>query len=192
MPFFLAFIREHADPVSTSGFKKGGYAMKRTVLLLVGAILISGCGRLVKVPENERVIRRVIKVELSRDDIYDRALEWCAKKLSRIKDDVVVKDREGGRIIARGTGKYSEYFNFLVDREFSYSVTIEAREGRYRVTFENFVVYYDERQLKSSDAAFKFEIDKIRKKLDALVEDLRKYVAEGTAPGDEKPPVEDW
>ncbi len=166
--------------------------MKKTSLLLVCAILVSGCGRLVKVPENERVFRRVIKVELSREEIYDRALEWCAKKLSRIKDDVVVKDRGEGRIIARGTGKYSEYFNFLVDREFSYSVTIEAREGRYRVTFENFVVYYDERQLKSSDAEFRFEIDKIRKKIDVLMEDLRGYVGRGAAPGEEKAPEEEW
>lgn len=166
--------------------------MKRIALPLVVMVVISGCGRLVKVPENERILRQVVKVELSREEIYDRALEWCAKKLSRVKDDIVVKDREGGRIIARGTGKYSEYFNFLVDREFSYSVTIEAREGRYRVTFENFVVYYDERQLKSSDASFRFEIDKIRKKLEVLMGDLREYVARGAAPIEEKAPDEEW
>ena len=167
--------------------------MKWTLLLVLPMIALSGCGRLVKVPEDERMLRRVTAVALSKEEIYDRALEWCAKNLSRARDDIVVKDREGGRIVARGTGTYSEYFDFLVDREFTYSVTVEAREGRYRVTFENFVVYYDERQLKSSDASFRFEVERIRKKLEKLMADLEGYVAKGAASvGGEKPAEEEW
>lgn len=156
--------------------------MKRFVTLFVAMILIlPGCGRMVKVPDQERMIRQVYSVGLTKDGIYDRALEWCANKLASVNDDIVVKDKEKGRIIAKGTGKYSEYFDFLVDREFSYTITIEAKDGRYRVTYDNFIVYYDERQLKSSKAEFKFEINKIKKQIDKLLVDLRDYVSGGTA-----------
>ena len=156
-------------------------------------IVLPGCGRLTRVPESERSVRQVFTVRLTQDEVYERALEWCAKKLVSINDAVVVKNRERGRIIARGTGKYSEYFDFLVDREFSYTMTIEIKEGRYRVTFDNLIVYYDERQLKSSPAAYQFEIAKMRKHLDKLMEDLRDYIARGTAEKKEdKKQEEEW
>lgn len=161
-------------------------------LLVIAMLFLPGCGRMVKVPDQERVIRQVYSVSLARDEIYDRALEWCAKKLANVNDDIVVKDKEKGRIIARGTGKYSEYFDFLVDRQFSYSVTIEARDGRYRATFDNFIVYYDERQLKSSKAEFKFEINKIRKQIDKLLEDLRDYVTKGVKEKETRKEEEEW
>ncbi len=167
--------------------------MNRFVLLFLTVLLIlPGCGRLVKVPDQERMIRQVYSIGLTRAEIYDRALEWCAKKLASVNDDIIVKDREKGRIIARGTGKYSEYFDFLVDREFSYTITIEAKDGRYRVTYDNFIVYYDERQLKSSKAEFKFEINKIRKQIDKLMEDLRDYVSSGASEKDIKKEEEAW
>jgi len=155
-------------------------------------LFLPGCGRLVKVPDQERMIRQVYSVGLSKDEIYDRALEWCAKKLASVNDDIVVKDKEKGKIIGKGTGKYSEYFDFLVDREFSYTITIEARDGRYRVTYDNFIVYYDERQLKSSKAEFKFEINKIRKQIDKLLDDIRDYISKGSAEKEIKKEEEEW
>lgn len=165
--------------------------MKYIAGFFIGLAFLSGCGTLVKVPEKERMVQQVFKVNLPKNEIFDRALDWCAKKLVNVNDDIVVKDREKGKIIAKGTGKYSEYFDFLVDRQFSYNLTIEARENRYRVTFDNFIVYYDERQIRSSPMEYKFEIDKIRKKLDGLTAGLRDHVSRGVAEKDEKK-EEEW
>lgn len=167
--------------------------MKLLPLVMLTIIALSGCGRLTRVPESDRMVRQVFTVQLSQDELFERALEWCAKKFVSINDAVVVKNKEKGKIIARGTGKYSEYFDFLVDREFSYNVTIEIKDGRYRVTFDNFIVYYDERQLKSSPATYQFEITKMRKTLDKLMEDLRDYIARGsTEKKGEKKQEEEW
>jgi hypothetical protein len=166
--------------------------MKHLPMVIVCIIALSGCGRLVKVPEQERMVRRVLEVQLPRNAIYDRALEWCAKKLAHVNDDIVVKDKENGKIIAKGTGKYSEYFDFLVDREFSYNVTIEVKDNRYRVTFDNFTIYYDERQMKSSQAEYKFEIDQMSKKLNKLMDDLRDYVSRGVMEKEKKKKDEEW
>ncbi len=166
--------------------------MKHGTLILLCIFALSGCGRLVKVPEPERMLRKVFEVQMSKNEIYDRALEWCAKKLSKVNEDIIVKNREGGKIIAKGTGKYSEYFDFLVDREFSYNITIEAKDNRYRVTFDNFTVYYDERQIKSGQAEYKFEIDQMSKKLTKLMDDLRDYVSRGVAQKEKQKPEEEW
>lgn len=171
---------------------KGGYSMRCVTLLLFCALFMSGCGRMVKVPEQERMVRKVFEVQLSKNDIYDRALEWCAKRLSKVNDDIVVKNKEGGKIIARGTGKYSEYFDFLVDREFSYNMTIEVKDKRYRVTFDNFTVYYDERQIKSSQAQYKFELDQMSKKMNALMDDLRDYISRGAVQKEKQKQDEEW
>jgi hypothetical protein len=173
--------------------KSEGDKMKRSMSVMVTVILLlPGCGRMVKVPDQERMIRQVYSVGLNKDEIYNRALEWCAKNLSSVNDDIIVKDKEKGKIIAKGTGKYSEYFDFLVDREFSFNISIEARDGRYRVTYDNFIVYYDERQLKSSRAEFKFEINKIKKQIDRQIEALRDYVARGTTEKEIKKEEEEW
>ena len=166
--------------------------MKHLPLVILCMIVLSGCGRLVKVPEQERIVRKVFEVQLSKNVIYDRALEWCAKKLANVNDDIVVKDKENGKIIAKGTGKYSEYFDFLVDREFSYNITIEVKDNRYRVTFDNFTIYYDERQIKSSQAEYKFEIDQMSKKLNKLMDDLRDYVSRGVVEKEKQKKDEEW
>jgi len=166
--------------------------MKHITLFLLCALALPGCGRLVKVPEQERMVRNIFEVQLAKNDIYDRALEWCAKRLSTVNDDIVVKNREAGKIIAKGTGKYSEYFDFLVDREFSYNITIEVKDNRYRVTFDNFTIYYDERQIKSGQAEYKFEIGQMSKKLNKLMEDLRDYVSRGAVHKDKQKREEEW
>jgi hypothetical protein len=146
-------------------------------IIVCGLIVFSGCGRFVKVSEQERMIRQVFAVQLSKDEIFDRALEWCAKKAVGRKDAVILKEREKGKIIARGSAKYSEFFDFLVDRRFGYTLTIEVKEARYRVSFDNFTVEYDERDLKSAPAEFQLEIDKIKSVLGKTAEDLRDFVS---------------
>lgn len=164
--------------------------MKYIAGVFIGLAFLAGCGT-IKVPEKERMVRQVVEVQLPRNEIYDRALDWCAKKLVNVYDDIVVKDRDKGKIIAKGTGKYSEYFDFLVDRQFSYNLTIEVKDKRYRVTFDNFIVYYDERQIRSSPMEYRTELDKARKKLNLLMESLREYVTRGVVEKEGKK-EEEW
>ena len=155
--------------------------MKYMNMVLLGLIVFSGCNKFVKASEHERMIRQVFTIQLSRDMIFDRALEWCAKKYGSINDVIIVKDREKGKIISKGTGKYSEYLDFLVDRQFGYTLIIEIKENRYRVTFDNFIVNYNERDLRSNPAEYQFEIDKIKVQLEKLSENLRDYISRGVS-----------
>ncbi len=157
--------------------------------------LAASCGRLTLVDQKDRAIQQVYKAPLTADQIYDRTLEWLARNLPSRGDSIEIKDRSRKKIIARGSGKYSEYLNFFVDRQFTYTVVIEMKEGKYRVTFENLVVYYEEREVKSSPARYKFEIDNIRKKLVKVADEMHAFVLRGADdwnPEKEKSGQDDW
>jgi len=164
--------------------------MKYVNMILFGLIVFSGCTKFVKATEQERMLRQVVEIQLSKDVIYDRALEWCAKKFGSLNDAIVVKDREKGKIISKGTGKYSEYLDFLVDRQFGYTLVIEIKENRYRVTFDNFIVNYNERDLRSNPAEYQFETAKIRAQLEKFLESLRDYISRGVSVDTKK--EEEW
>jgi C-terminal processing protease CtpA/Prc len=71
-------------------------------------------------------------------------------------------------------------------------MTIEAKDNRFRVTFDNFTVYYDEREMKSGNAEYRFELDKIGKKLEKDMESLREYVTRGAAEKEKQKNDEEW
>jgi hypothetical protein len=153
--------------------------MKQLSLLLTLLALFTACGRLSRMPEEERMFRKVYKVDLPRDAIYDLALEWLARRLTSSRDAIRMQNKETGKIISKGSGKYSEYFNILVDRKFYYTITIETRDKRYRVTCDNFIVVYDEREDREGPASWKFEVKNIKKKIEPLMNDLFKYISSG-------------
>lgn len=160
--------------------------MKPILAALALIAVMTGCSRVIVLPEQDRMIRRVYDVKLSADDIYTRSLDWLASNLTTTRDSIEVKDKDRRKIIGRGSGKYSEYFNFFVDRQFGYTVTIEARDNRYRLTYDNFVVYYEEREVKPSPARYKFEINKIRARLEKNADDLYQYMQKGVPKEGEK------
>jgi hypothetical protein len=164
--------------------------MKAWYLIFFCTIFFIECGRFSIVPERERAIIQVFHVQLPRDEIYNRALEWCAKRYIGSDESVTVKDKERGVIICKGKAKYSEYFNFLVDRPFRYSLTVEVKENRYRVSFDHFIVYYEERDHRSGPAKYSFEIGKIRKVLLKDTDSLRDYIVRGASGKEEK--GEEW
>ena len=153
--------------------------MKKLSLLLVLLFLFVGCARFIKAPEKERKIRKIYKVNLSADEIYLIALEWMATNIVSNKEAIVMKDREKKKLVGRGVGEYSEYFNFFVDRPFSYTVVIEAKDKRYRVTFSNLVVQYEDRTATLSPAKYKFEIKKISQKLNKKLVNLKSLMDRG-------------
>jgi hypothetical protein len=159
-------------------------------LVLSCAVFLMGCGRFSIVPERERAIVQVFHVKLPSDEIYNRALEWCAKRYIGPDEAVMVKDQERRVIICKGKAKYSEYFNFLVDRPFLYSLTVEVKENRYRLSFEHFIVDYEERDHRSGPARYAFEIGKIRKVLLKDTGSLRDYIARDASGKEEK--GEEW
>jgi len=81
--------------------------------------------------------QEVYKVpKMSKQQIYDRALAWTAESFVDAKSVIQMNDRDVGKIIGRGTAR----FGFGTPAE--YTMIIEAKDGRYRVTFKDFIALW--------------------------------------------------
>jgi len=167
-----------------------GLKMKKAVVLITVMFLAAGCARLQVVPDQERMIRSVYSLNLAKEKIYGKSLEWMVKKFVSARDSIDIRDDKNFRLVGRGSGYYSEYFDFLVDRRFSYTMTIEIKDGRYRVTYDNLYLYYEERVVQYVPAKYRHELESIKKALDAQMKDLYGFVTTDGRPAEKKD--ENW
>jgi hypothetical protein len=135
--------------------------MMPMLCMALAMALGAGCSRVQVVPENERRFRQVYAVTMEKDRIYDGALEWMAKNFSASGEEVLVRDRVKGRLIARGTGYYHEYLSVFVKRPFSFTMTVDVKDSRYRVTCDNLNVYYDDEMRGRSPLRYRYEYDRV-------------------------------
>lgn len=88
-------------------------------------------------------IEEVTMEGATKEEIYDQAMFWFAKKyLGDIDKFVSIDDREEGLIFATGQIDYGQYSH----SDFSptagtinYSIKVEAKDGGYKVSYYNFV-----------------------------------------------------
>ena len=78
----------------------------------------------------------VFEAPASPDEIYDRALAWIALNYRSANDVIQLKDDQNDKIIAKGTFITTNLFSEVSIR---HTLQIEARDGRYRVTYGPFV-----------------------------------------------------
>lgn len=83
--------------------------------------------------------RAVVPVQgVSASGLYDRAKLWLTKEHRWTKAVIVVDDREGGRIVAKGDCPVA--FGWLRTIDLRYELTIEVKEGKFRYTLTNLTV----------------------------------------------------
>ena len=166
--------------------------MKKLLCISILIILFSSCSRVQRIEDGESVIRKVFKVELSKEEIFSRAQAWMTKKFTKENESIRINDKSKGKVVARGFYHYYEYFNLIVKRPFSFLMTVEARENRYRVSFSDFFIHYEERTNPSVHVKYKQQLDNIKGKVRKYNEDLLKFMESKTI---EKSPVkkdDDW
>jgi len=90
--------------------------------------------------------QQVVDVDgASADELLSRARAWVAETYRSAQDVIQLDDPSAGRLIARGLTEYSV---FTVAVYVRHRLTVEARDGRYRVTVTDFEV-----QSASGDSA---------------------------------------
>ena len=152
--------------------------MKKLLSISI-ALFIIGCAAMTKVdlPKEDLMVQRVLEVELNQAEIYARSLEWMAKTFVDSKEVVEVKDRENGRIIGKGLTSFT---NVIVKIPCRYTITIEAKDGKARVTMENFVGLWGEhhnmpRPLPQMQSELKM-LEEVKAKLNLLADDLYSHL----------------
>jgi hypothetical protein len=76
----------------------------------------------------------------TKDQLYDRALEWMAKTYQSANDVVQIKDKEQGKLLAKGGIPYV-YHNIL-SGYVVHTQTIYVKDGRYKYVMTGFKHQY--------------------------------------------------
>jgi hypothetical protein len=109
--------------------------MKKVLLLAVMAIFFAE----VKAQEPLSFSKVIPADSINKNDIYSGLKQWFALN-SNSKQTLEVDDRETGLLIANFSAEYSKSGFFYISYEgyINYSITIQVKDGRYKVTIDKF------------------------------------------------------
>jgi len=151
--------------------------MKKFFLLLVMVVFaLYGCMSYEVVKPEERKMVKIFEFQgMKKGLIFDKTLDWMAKTFVSSKSVIEVKDKKRGKIIGNGRGTYSET---IIMRPYSYTVTIDIKDNKARMTFENFVAYYGDpgNMTEPHPVEYKGQLDLIKEQLNNLAENYSNYL----------------
>jgi len=76
----------------------------------------------------------------SKNDLFLKANEWVTKTFVSVRDVIKTQDKEAGKIIAKGAIKTISELNFsLIISYTRYTMTIDVKDGKYRVVLSDFI-----------------------------------------------------
>lgn len=135
--------------------------MKKTllpILFLVTTLSLSGQTRekyayvnpiydeLLPSEDNKITFSKVYQVDgLDSDDLYIKMNEWIVNTFNSPKDVIQFQDKEAGKIICKTMSTFTAGKNLgRVDMDIYFLLTIESRDGRYKITATNFTHEYSQ------------------------------------------------
>jgi hypothetical protein len=148
--------------------------MKKSFLaLVILAAIISflGCVGMQVVPPEERVVQQVHEVDLTKDQIFSKCLEWMAQSFVDSKEVIELKDKENGKIIGKGVTDFMRAG--VVSIPCRFTMIVEIKDSKYRTTYKNFIGLYRE---QSVPLEHKGDIDQVKESLLVFDRDLYVYL----------------
>lgn len=141
--------------------------------------------QLTMLPPSERQYQKVVEVEFTKQEIYQKALMWMAESFRSSKEVIEHKNSEEGKIIGNTivTINFGEgiYVPHVMDVRMT--IIIEMKDRRIRFTAKNLIysdliimgVYIPESHLE-----YKEQLDKITPQIDMLINDFKNYLKESS------------
>ena len=150
--------------------------MKKNILLtLIGFFLMFGLMPTAHSQEASGKFQEVYKVPgMSKDQIYTQALTWTADSFADAKEVIQMKDRDAGRIVGKGVTYYKQRGSFMANTPAEFTMIIECKDGRYRVTFKDFFALSSiAGRLKVTNSSY---LNQLHEKCRSLAADLYTYM----------------
>jgi len=106
-------------------------------LLLIGLLLLlTSCIHQKIVPIEERQVQTVHEVNMSKDKIFDKTLEWMAVTFTDSKAVIEIKDKENGKIVGKGVASFIR--GGIANIQFRFTMVIDIKDKKYRTTYSNY------------------------------------------------------
>ena len=156
-------------------------------LLFTSVILLSGFLKVKEITEEQKTYQKVLEVEGTQLDLYNKSLEWATAKFSgkhqlsipTLYDEGVIyetgiqiSDKDQFKIVSNA---YSSILAFPVI-QIKYQVKIESKDNRVRVTFSDYQNWWevDATIREWNDKITPKKYKKIVKEFDIILEQFEK------------------
>jgi len=162
--------------------------MKKIINILIfttiSSFIFYGCAGSLTAVTNNTELNKVVEVEnMSKDEIFVKSMEWFSRTFKESKSVIDYQDKEAGKII--GNGAITHFFNLIVNGQVKFSVKIEAKENRSRITLSNFSSKIIGTSGPAVDGALmQGEYNKALPKLEVLMDEYATYLKSASSSND--------
>jgi hypothetical protein len=144
---------------------------------ILSVISLASCASMPIAPIEDRSMQKVHDIDLTKNQIYDISLEWMARTFFDNKEVIEIKDKENGKIIGKGITTFKGKIGwFSANIPCRFTLIVEAKDNKYRTTYNNFVALYGENQTRPEPLEQKEYVDAVKAKLTAVDDDLFNYL----------------
>jgi hypothetical protein len=144
---------------------------------VLSVIALASCASMPVAPMEDRSMQYVHDVDLTKNEIYDISLDWMARTFFDTKEVIELKDKEDGKIIGKGITFFRGKIGwFSADIPCRFTMIIEAKDNKYRTTYNNFVGLWGENYSRPEPIEQKAYVDAVKAKLAVIDGDLYSYL----------------
>jgi hypothetical protein len=133
----------------------------RKFMIFICLIIIS-CGTLTPHNRENKLQYFEDLSGMKKEIIYDKANQWIAKTFNSANSVIQYQNKKAGKMICKGVGTFYET---LAYRKFNFTLTIDIKDNKMRLTFENFSNALANTNINWSWNKVKITIGKIRDSL---------------------------
>jgi len=148
---------------------------RNTLLFAAFVLMLSSCASLSTTYVNNKSIEEIIETKMTVDDEYKLTMKWMNRTFVSSKDVIQSKDDNNGQITAKA--KMSITVN-TVPIVVNYTILIEFKENKIRLTFEALSYDLTIMNRTSTDTKFTYPIYNVfQNKVAELVSDYKLEVS---------------
>ena len=160
--------------------------MKKTITLIITAclILLTGCSTVSRQPLTDGVAeyQEVVEVDADKTTIYNKTLQWMAEGFRSAQDVIQYKDEGEGVIIGKGVVDVTYTF---APYPTHFTLKVEAKDGRYRVTFFDMYFIHQGAFGTASQTGFttSLQMEKFSMEAKRLSSSIKEYITGNSSGG---------
>ena len=144
---------------------------------ILSVIAFASCASVPIAPIEDRSMQKVHDIDLTKNEIYDISLEWMARTFFDNKEVIEIKDKDNGKIIGKGITTFKGKIGwFSANIPCRFTLIVEAKDNKYRTTYNNLVGLYGENQTRPEPLEQKEYVDAVMAKLAVIDDGLYSYL----------------
>lgn len=117
---------------------------KDNLIILAMIAFLSSCmpATYLTLPSDQHSVVKVNEVDMNRLVLYTTIQQWFSLNLGKSKEALQIQDKEAGLLMGRMIVPNGLKDALGVRHDLQMDIKVEVKDGKYRITMENFTFYY--------------------------------------------------